>query len=243
MKNLKPNIKASDNSIAIVGWHEGLAGQIHAWLERYTNYRVACFINPADVPPQITKIQRDATQFSYPTESSFKDRPLVNSSNWFKILKELGINKVLVTTDNMKERYEQINQARENGLQLINAIHPTAIIMEDAIIYDNVILDAKVFVGYRAEVFSGVVMHTGAQIDHHCVLRECATIDPGVVFASNVTVGKFTRVHTGAVCKNRIKIGENSIIGAGSVIIENVPDNVTVVGVPGKIIKHHKQNL
>ena len=35
-----------------------------------------------------------------------------------------------------------------------------------------------------------------------------------------------------------IEIGENSTIGAGSVVIKNVPDNCTVVGIPGRIVKH-----
>ena len=112
--------------------------------------------------------------------------------------------------------------------------------MEDAIIHDNVILYAKAYVGYRAEVFPGVFINTGAQIDHHNVMKDCSTIDPGAVFAGNVTLGRFSRAHTGVVIKNRIRVGENSIIGAGAVIIEDVPDDVTVVGVPGRVIKHHK---
>jgi serine O-acetyltransferase len=47
-----------------------------------------------------------------------------------------------------------------------------------------------------------------------------------------------TQVHTGAVIISRKQIGENSIPGAGTVIIDDVPDNVTVVGIPGKIIIH-----
>jgi len=64
------------------------------------------------------------------------------------------------------------------------------------------------------------------------------TLDPGVVTAGNITIGRYTQVHTGTVIINRKRIGENSILGAGTVIIDDVPDNVTVVGVPGKIIKH-----
>jgi len=232
-------IELKKNSIAIVGWHDGSAGQIDAWFEKSKEYDVVCFINPNDRPLDIypKKIQRDASQFSYPTKTTLKGKPLINSLRWDNVIKKHGIEKVLVTTDDMHDRYSQIIQAKKAGLKLINAIHPTACIMEGAILKENIILYPKAYVGYRAELFTGAIMNTGSQIDHHCVLKECATIDPGVVFASNVTVGKFTRVHTGAICKNRIRMGENSVIGAGSVIIEDVPDNVTVVGVPGKIIK------
>ena len=238
----KYNIQVRDNSVAIVGWEEGTAGQIHSWLEKTGKYHISCFINPTDTPLDIDpkKIKRDASQFDYPTNASFKDKLLINSSNWVHELKRLNIKLVLVTTQSPHQRYLQIIKARENGLALINAIHPTALIMEDAVVGDNVIMQARAFLGYRAEVFSGTTIDTNAQIDHHNVIKECVTIDPGVVTAGNVTIGRYTQVHTGTIIINRTRIGENSILGAGTVIIDDVPDNVTVVGIPGKIIKHHE---
>ena len=232
------NVKVRDNSVAIVGWEEGTAGQIHSWLEKMGKYHISCFINPTDTPLDIdpNKIKRDVSQFSYPTENEFKNKPLLNTSQWADFLKKIGINKALITTDDSIKRYEEICYAKENNLELINAIHPTAIIMADAIIGDNVIMNARAFVGYRSEVFLGTIINTNAQIDHHNVIKECVTLNPGVVTGGNVTIGRYTVVHTGAIIINRIRIGENSILGAGTVIIKDVPDNVTVVGVPGRIL-------
>ncbi len=235
----KNKIKVQHNSVAIIGWHEGTAGQIHSWLEKLGTYHIACFVNPMDTPVIVdpANIQRDVSQFSYPNAESFKDKALINSFNWIETLKAMKINRVLITLENAQQRFQYINQARDAGMELINAIHPTALIMEDAILYENVILHARVYVGYRAEVFSGVIVNTGTQLDHHNVIQECATIDPGVVCAGNVTIARFAKVHTGATIKNRIRIGENSIIGAGTVVIKDVPENKMVVGVPGRIIK------
>ncbi len=235
------DIKVQDNSVAIIGWHDNDAGQIHAWLEKAHGYHIACFVNPTGKPPAIDpgKIRRDSRNFSYPTKDRFKDKPLINSLDWPDLLAGLGIKNVLVTTDDHHRRFEQINMARKKGLKLINAIHPSALIMEEAVLHDNIILYPRSFIGYKTELFPGVIV-TSAHLDHHNVIKECAEIDPGAVFGGNVTIGAFTTVHTGAVIINRIKVGENSILGAGTVIIEDVPDNVTVVGVPGKIIKYHK---
>lgn len=227
---------------AIVGWQEGNAGQIHSWLENQ-GQQIACFVHPEDKQPTIEKIHRDACQFSYPENNYFKDKPLICSSQWSDELRKLGITKVLITTDDMQQRHAQIEQARAAGFQLINAIHPTVTMMDGCIIGKNVIIHARAFIGYRAEIEDGVIINTGAQIDHHNVIRTCATIDPGVILAGNVTVGRYTRVHTAAVAKNKIRIGENSIIGAGTVIIEDVPDEVTVVGVPGRIIKRKGKRI
>ena len=239
MPNL--TLKVFSNSIAIIGWEDGGAGQIHSWFQKTGEYNVACFVNPIDEELNIdpSKIDRDASQFSYPEKKKFKDLPLINKSDWYSELSTLGINKIIITITDLKERYNQINKAKEYGFELVNAIHSSVLIMDDAILGENLVIYPRVYVGYRAEVHTGVALNTGVQLDHHNVIRECAAIDPGVVFAGNVTVGRFTQVHTGVVVKNRIRIGEDSIIGAGSVIINDVPDRVTVVGVPGRIIKHH----
>jgi len=234
----KPGV--NENSIAVVGWHDGAAGQICSWLEETSAFRVACFINPDDTPLDIdpSKIKRDVSQFDYPTQTTFKNRLLINASRWVERVKDLGITKALVTTDDCLKRHEQIQQARKAGLTLINAIHPTVTIMPEAKLEDNIILYPNTFIGYRAELQSGVFV-ISAHLDHHNVMRGCVTIDPGVVFAGNVTIGAFSRVHTGAVIKNRIRVGEGSIVGAGAVVIRDVEDHVTVVGVPAKVIKNH----
>ena len=50
-------------------------------------------------------------------------------------------------------------------------------------------------------------------------------------------------ISAGAKIIGSFKIGENSKIGAGSVVIEEVPPNCTVVGVPGRIVKRNNQKL
>ena len=237
----KYKVQVQDNSVAIVGWEEGQAGRIHSWLEESGKYHIACFVNYNNEPLNIdsAKIYREASQFSYPTNHSFKDKPLINSSNWASSLKDYGINKALITVDNSHIRNEQIQYAIENNIELINAIHPTVIITKDAIINENVIIHAGSLIGYRSEIFSGSIISYGSIINHHCVLQTCSTIDAGVILAGNVSVGRFATIHTGTVIINRIQIGDETIVGAGSVIIKDVPPNVTVAGSPGKIIIKH----
>jgi len=246
MEIIPDSIAVKPESIAIVGWHEGDAGQIDSWLEKYTGHHIACFVNPSDKPLQIDiegeRKKRECKSFSFPTETSFKNKPLITSLNWIDILTDLGIKKVLILTPDKVKRLEHINEASEKHMELISAIHPTAVVMDDVILHENVVLFPRTIVSYKAEVYPGVIVNTGAQIDHHNVIYHCAGIDPGVVTAGNVTVKKFAQIHTGAVIINKIRIGEGAIIGAGSVIIRDVPDYVTVVGVPGKIIKYRNRN-
>lgn len=239
------NIVVGPNSIAIVDWEEGGAGQVDSWIAQ-TGYEVACFVNAGESPPQVdvTKDQltRETRFFSYPSRDSFKDRPLITALDWPDVLRDLNITKALIMVSDQQRRLENITLARQKGLELINAIHPTATVFDDAVLHENIILHARAYVGYRAEIHTGVVINTGAQIDHHNVLYECVRVDPGVVTAGNVVMNKFACLHTGTVVINRIRIGEGAIVGAGSVLIRDVEPWTMVVGNPGRVIRTLKAN-
>ncbi len=75
MELIPETIKHHDNAVALIGWEEGGAGQIHSWLETATDYRITCFVNPAADPPEIDipseKTRRDSRLFDYPTPRFF----------------------------------------------------------------------------------------------------------------------------------------------------------------------------
>jgi len=223
------NIEVKSNSIAIVGWYEGTAGRIETWLEKTHKYHIACFINPSNNPPNIkqNKIKRDSSQFSYPTKDSFKSRPLINKLDWAKYLIKLGINKALITTDDQKERYKQITYAKKKKINLINAIHPKANVMSNVILKNNIIIHEDSTIGYKVELYDGAFID-GAYLAHHTVVKECSTILPGCITGGNVTIGKFSRLYLGAIITNKISIGNNTVIGAGSRILKNVENGKLV---------------
>ncbi len=112
-----------------------------------------------------------------------------------------------------------------------------------------------------ARFFTGIEIHPGATIgrrffiDHGMgvVIGETAEIGNDVMLYQGVTLGGTStrrvkrhptlrdRVVVGAGAKviGAIEVGENARIGAGSVVVTNVPANATVVGVPGHIVAFH----
>jgi serine O-acetyltransferase len=221
--------------IAIVGWEEGLSGQVESWIES-TGYSVNYFIHPNDTTPKIFKIKRHVDTFSYPENGRFKNKHLYCNSNWAELVSN-NLSGVLIAISDPHERSKQIKYAKYHNIRLINAIHPTSILNANCLIGENVIIESGAIVGYKVELSDGVVLNTGVQIDHHSLVEYCATANPGVTTASNVKISRFSIVHTGAIIINKITVGENSIIGAGAVVIKDVESNTTVAGVPAKPIK------
>jgi len=231
------------NSVAVLGFHDGSAGQVETWFEEVTDYHIACFVHedvgPFEIDVEAENKKRVSQRTEFPTCGRFKGRPFIVSLKWIEELKKLGIKKVLPLTPDNRTRFNQIEACRKNGIDLVSAIHPTVTILDNATIEPGVWINAGSIIGYKAEIESGVIINTGVRIDHHNVLKRCCQVDPGVIIAGFVALHECCHIHTGAVIINRIEIGEYSVVGAGAVVIDNIPPLCTAVGVPAKIIKYH----
>lgn len=233
---------ATPNSVAVLGFHDGSAGQIASWFEESTDYCIACFVHEAvqlEVDVAAENKKRVSQRMEYPRGDTFKGRPFIISLSWIDELERRGIRKVLPLTPSNRDRLRQIEACRAHGIELVSAIHPSVTILPEARIEPGVWINARSVIGYKVEIASGVLINTGVQVDHHNVLETCCQLDPGVVTAGSVTMRKCCQVHTGAVIINRMEIGEDAIVGAGAVVIESVPPRCTAVGVPARVIARH----
>jgi serine O-acetyltransferase len=239
-------MKVKDNLVAIVGFHDGSAGQVESWFEKFSGFEIACFIIDSNEYKYVDiteeNIKRACKSTSFPENSLFKGRPLIVSSDWLEIICDIGIRKVLCLDPDNRKRLAHITMVKRRGLQLVSAIHPSVIMMSDVKIADGVWINAACVIGYKAEIGSGVIINTGAQIDHHNIVEACCQIDPGVVTAGNVVLRQCCHLHTGAILINRVEVGSNSVVGAGAVVLQDIPANSTAVGVPARVIRQNKDD-
>jgi sugar O-acyltransferase (sialic acid O-acetyltransferase NeuD family) len=98
-------------------------------------------------------------------------------------------------------------------------------------IMQNVLVSNDVSIG------DATLVNYGACIHHDCRIGKYCEISPRAQLLGGVKVGDYVTIGSGAIILPKITIGNNSIIGAGAVITGNVPDNVIVTGVPGKVVK------
>lgn len=81
----------------------------------------------------------------------------------------------------------------------------------------------------------GVVIGAGCSIGKNCTIFQNVTI--GQKNNLYPTIGDNVTIYPGAVVIGNIKIGNNVVIGANSVVTKDVPDNTVVAGIPAKVIK------
>jgi acetyltransferase-like isoleucine patch superfamily enzyme len=80
----------------------------------------------------------------------------------------------------------------------------------------------------------GVIINESVQIGSHCSIYSVSTIDNKI---GKVILEKNCRIGTHSSIMPGVQIGKNSIVGAHSLVISDIPDNSVAIGVPARVIK------
>lgn len=169
------------------------------------------------------------------------DNPLSSEFfNHFDIFKPeeetLNNKKVIVAVGNPIARENIVNKIK-NICEFETLIHRSAFVSRFSELGEGTVVMPHACINAEAKVGIHCILNTACIIEHECIVEDYVHISPSVTLAGNVTVKKGAQIGIGARIIPGITIGENAIIGAGTVVIHDVPANATIVGNPGKIIK------
>jgi sugar O-acyltransferase (sialic acid O-acetyltransferase NeuD family) len=118
-------------------------------------------------------------------------------------------------------------------------IHPKATVSKYSKIGVGTVIMPGVIVNSSSTIGNHVILNSGSIVEHDCIVNDFAHICPNAALAGNVTIDVGSTVGIGACIKQGVKIGKWVTIGAGAVIVKDIPDYAVVVGNPGKIIKYN----
>ena len=161
------------------------------------------------------------------------------------------ISKIIKESKDNIEEYELEYDRRNSAIPLLNTNEIEARIEPGAFIRD------KVDIGKGAVIMMGAVINIGAEIG------EGTMIDMGAIVGARGKIGKNSHLGAGAVVAGvleppsktpviveddvliganavileGVRIGKGSVIAAGSVVVEDIPENSVAAGTPAKVIK------
>lgn len=134
-------------------------------------------------------------------------------------------------------------EARENLSKKIKnhvyptLIHPSVIKSKYMTIDEGTIVCAGSIITTNINIGKHVIINLDCTIGHDVILENYTTILPSVNVSGNVVIDERTMLGTGSAIIQGLKIGKDSIIGAGAIVVKDIPNNCTAVGNPAKPIK------
>ena len=168
--------------------------------------------------------------FGYPV---LGDIGLLENENQ-KIAAVIGIADP-VMKKNVKERIKSPN------ITFPALVSKDAWISNEVTIGDGAVIYPGVTIDYHVRIGDFVLVNKNCSLGHDSQLSRFSTLAPGVCLAGFTHLEECVNIGINAATKQNVHIGKGSIIGGMSMVIKDMPENVTAVGVPARIIKQKKE--
>ncbi|MCX6719197.1 MAG: acetyltransferase [Candidatus Taylorbacteria bacterium] len=149
---------------------------------------------------------------------------------------------VVVALGNPLKKEKVVNGiSHRNNIHYATLIHPSVSISKSVNIDCGVVICAGSILTVDMHIASFVTINLLCTIGHDSEVNEFSSLMPAVNVSGKVTIGRTVFLGTGVKIIENKRIGDGSIIGAGSVVVDDIPDFCTAVGVPAKPIKFHSR--
>ncbi len=132
------------------------------------------------------------------------------------------------------EGTERLNVPRH---RLVSLIHPSAVVSRTAHIGVGCVIYPHCYVGLNARINDFVFCLSGCIINHDDVIEERVIFASGVTLAGVVHVESDCYLGQGCQVRQHLRIGRNSLIGMGAVVVTDVPPNSVMVGNPARKLR------
>lgn len=170
----------------------------------------------------------------------FNGVKVLGDFNWFKLIDQEVYAVGAVGNPRIKEHL--INKTEGSGVKFATLIHPDTLIASNNRIGEGTIICAGNIITTNIQIGNHVIINLNCTVGHDAVLDDFCTVAPSVNVSGNVRLYKGVDVGTGSAIIQGVEVGEHSIIGAGSVVVRNIPAGCTAVGAPARPIKFHNVN-
>ena len=116
-------------------------------------------------------------------------------------------------------------------------VHPAATVARDAVLGAGTILLAGAVVGNGSRIGRGVLLGINSSVDHDGWVDDHASLAPNAATGGTVRIGRASAIGIGANVIHEVTIGADTVVGAGAVVLGDLPDRVVAYGVPARVVR------
>jgi len=165
----------------------------------------------------------------------FEQFPIISSEQEIRqILQKdpgfiLGVGKPVI-------RKKLAEEFKAWGGRLVSVISPFARIGRyNVLLGDGLNIMTGAVITQDVAIGEGTLVHVNTTIHHDCRVGSFCELSPGCHVLGKVRIGDLSSIGSGAVILPGMTIGSGVVVGAGAVVTKDVPDGVTIKGIPAKI--------
>ncbi|MCJ7466112.1 MAG: acetyltransferase [Maribacter sp.] len=122
--------------------------------------------------------------------------------------------------------------------RFITAIHPYSTIGLDVEIGDGTVIMPGVIINANTVIGNHCILNTNASLDHDGFMYNFTSLAPRVCIGGNLILGECSAICLGANIIENITVGKHTVVGAGSLVVGNIGNNVLAYGAPAKKIRN-----
>lgn len=155
-------------------------------------------------------------------------------------INEISINEIPVNSQfhvaigNNVDRQRLSELLKSKGLTPLSVFHKMSSVSKYANIAGGVFAAACSTLGPSSKLHEGVIVNHNAIVDHDCHISMYSHVGPGAILGGNVKIGKKVFIGSGASVLPGLTIVDNVVIGSGAVVVRDILEPGTYVGVPAK---------
>ena len=166
--------------------------------------------------------------------------PVLGKTDVLCALRErYGIDAIYCPLGNNKIRVKFLQHAKELGYKTPNYIHPSVVLSPDVKLGEGVYILLGSDIMPYTTIEDYVMISMNVNVAHHNILKKGTFLSTGCNFGASIVAEENTYCGIGSTIMTGLhRLGKDCLIGAGAVVIKDVPDGAVVAGVPAKIIKY-----
>jgi len=130
-----------------------------------------------------------------------------------------------------RDVFDRLQATPEN---FVTVIHPRAVVAADVTIGPGTVIFAGAVVNTGSHIGANAILNTACTVDHHNAIADHVHVAPGVHLGGAVRLAEGALVGIGSTVMPGKHVGAWAVVGAGSLVKDDVPARFTVAGVPAK---------